>query len=203
MIIQPSHVTETVSVTPLDPYVERSSIACLDFVSTKRFKQGVNLKPCLMPVAFRETLTCYNDPRQKRFKSQTLYEARIVPRLFSDALTVYPKKPSKTFVACLEYHMDECKRWFKTTVDIKAFKYTTCKIISSDELSSSGVITGDEYSSSGEDCSIDDEYKALIVRDGPGASQVFIPRWNKEGLYEQNNNLATVYKTRDIILNGY
>lgn len=188
-IIAPDQVTETVSVTPPASYEERSAISYVDFVTMKRFSEEVNLARCLTPVAYRDTIVCYTDSIRKRFTNQTLYEPRVKPRKFRDTLVIFPKRAQKSFVTCLDYHIDECRRWFKTTVEFKAKTYTTTKIVNDSE--------GEEISDT--DSSDDDVMQSFPV--SPGASQIFIPRWNANS-YDENKNIPHLVNG-EILLNGF
>lgn len=185
----PDQVSETIAVSPLPRYVDRSDIACVNFVAMKRYNEEVRFRPCLTPVAYRDTVICYINSSKKRFKSQTLYEPRVKPRTFSDTLIVFPKRPVKSFVTCLDYHIDECRRWFKTTMDFKARTFTTKKIIREDE-------NANELN--------DSDLEGSEVNDrppSPGASQIFLPRWNKDRPVEDNNTPPLV--NGEIVFNGF
>lgn len=190
-VLVPDAVTETVSLSPLSNYEERSAISYVDFVAMKRFNEEVTLKPCLTPVAYCDTVICFIDSKRKRYKSQTLYEPKVKPRRFSDTLIIFPKRPQKSFVTCLNYHIDECRKWFKTTVEFKARTYTTKKIISRDDVD-------EENSPRSSDSELNEK---LSNSDGPGASQIFLPRWNKD-TYDENENIPHLVNG-EIVLNGY
>lgn len=163
----PDQVSESVSVFPLPNYEERHNVSYVDLLTMKRYNNAVRIEPCLTPVHHSETIICYKDSTRKRYKNHTYYEPRPKPKTFSDTMIIYPKTPVKTFVTILEYHIDECRKWFKTTMEFKARTYTTHKIVDKDRNSS-------------------EEENVGVVNDsnnnvtGPGASQVFLPRWNKE-----------------------
>lgn len=191
-LIIPDQVAETVSVCPVTNYEERRSISYVDFVTMMRYNEEVKMAPCLTPVAYRDTVICFSDSNKKRFKSQTLYEPKVKPRKFSDTLVIFPKRPQKTFVTCLDYHIDECRRWFKTTVEFKARTYTTRRIITDSE---------EEDISESDNSDDDDENKNFFITDGPGASQIFLPRWNKDS-YDENKNIPQLV-TGELLLNGF
>ncbi|KAL4223058.1 hypothetical protein ACF0H5_016534 [Mactra antiquata] len=188
-LLVPSHVTETVSVSSVPNYEERYGKTCVDFITMKRFNEQVNLKPCLTPVTYRDTVICFQDSNKRRFKSQTLYEPKIKPKKFSDTLIVFPKRPQKSYVTCLDYHIDECRRWFKTTMEFQAKVYTTRKIIKDDP---------DKARLEDSDC----DNKALNESDGHGASQIFLPRWNKDKPFDENKNIPNIVNG-DILVNGF
>lgn len=190
-VLVPDQVTETVSVSPLSNYEERSTKSYVDFVAMKRYNEEVNLAPCLTPVAYRDTVICYKNSTKKRYKCQTLYEPKVKPRNFSDTLIIFPKHPQKSFVTCLDYHIDECRRWFKTTMEFKAKTYTTKKIICGSDGEDSGMSDSSESE-------LDDK---LSCGDGPGASQIFLPRWNKDQ-FDENKNIPHIMNG-DILVNGF
>lgn len=190
--LEPDQVSETVSVSTVPRYEERKSISYVNFIAMRRFNEGVNLEPCLTPVAYRDTVICYINSSKKRYKSQTLYEPKVKPRKFSDTLIVFPKRPLKSYVTCLDYHIDECRRWFKTTMEFKAKTYTTCKIIKDSD--------GESVDSRSDTDSEADSMEAFPDPDGPGVSQVFIPRWNKDGL--ENGQIPHLVNG-EVILNGF
>lgn len=192
-VLEPDQVRETVALSTVPNYEERSAISYVSFIAMKRFHEQVNLEPCLTPVAYRDTVYCYVNSSKRRFKSQTLYEPKVRPRKFSDTLIVFPKTPRKSFVTCLDYHIDECRRWFKTTVEFKAKTYTTSKIIQDSD--------GESVHSRSETDSEDDTQEVFPdTSDGPGVSQVFIPRWNKDGLEDKQ---IPHLVNGEVILNGF
>lgn len=191
-LIVPDQVTESVSLCPLTNYEERRSASYVDFVTMKRYNEEVRMAPCLTPVAYRDTVVCFPDSHKKRFKSQTLYEPKVKPRKFRDTMFIFPKRPQKSYVTCLDYHIDECRRWFKTTLEFKARTYTTSKIPNEKE----GADTSDSETSEDED-----RKENIYVKDGPGASQVFLPRWNKER-FDENKNVSRMMNG-DLLLNGF
>ena len=186
--ILPDLVSESVSVFPLPNYEERHNVSYLDFLTMKRFNTEVNIEPCLTPVNYKDTIICYKDSTRKRYKSQTHYEPRPKPKKFSDTLIIYPKAPVKTFVTMIDYHIDECRKWFKTTVEFKARTYTTSKILNEDV---------DNLEQNEVNAIINDSNNNIS---GPGASQIFLPRWNKDS--DRNQNVR-VPITGELIMNGY
>ena len=187
--LEPDNVTETVSVTNVPNYEERRSVSYINFVSMRRFNEQVNLEPILTPVGYRDTVYCYINSSKRRFKSTTLYQPKVRPRKFSDTLIVFPKRPLKSYVTCLDYHIDECRRWFKTEMEFKAKTYTTSKIIKNSDGESVDRRNG-----------TDSEYDELGSPDGYGVSQVFIPRWNKDG---QEIGQIPHLVNGELILNGF
>ncbi|XP_045171601.1 refilin-B-like [Mercenaria mercenaria] len=191
-LIVPDNVTETVSVCPLVNYEEKRSASYVDFVTMKRYNEEVKMAPILTPVAFRDTVICLPDSGKKRFKSQTLYEPKVKPRKFSDTLIIFPKRPQRSFVTLVDYHIDECRRWFKTTLEFKARTYTTSKILNDTE---------DEDVSDTDTSDEDESKEKMFISDGPGASQIFLPRWNKDS-YDENKNIPQLVNG-ELLLNGY
>ena len=137
----------------------------------QRFHEQVNFEPKLDPVHFKDTIICYKDSTRKRYVSNTYYEPRVKPRTFADTLVIYPKRPEKLHVSCLDYHIDECRRWFKTCMEFTAKTYTAKRIINNSVSSNS----------EGEMEELDDDQGS----DGPGASQIFMPRFNRDNPYVQ------------------
>lgn len=191
-LLEPDQVTETVSVSSVPRYEERRDISYVDFVAMRRYNEQVNLEPCLTPVAYRDTVYCYLNSTKKRFKSTTLYEPKVRPRKFSDTLIVFPKRPLKSYVTCLDYHIDECRKWFKTTMEFKARTYTTKKTIRDGD--------GESIDSKSDTDSELDNMAEFPQSDGPGVSQVFLPRWNKDGL--ENGHIPHLVNG-EVILNGF
>lgn len=178
-LLTPEQVVEEIGVIPLCNVEERYDVSRVTFKTMRRFNEEVNFSPCLTPVSFRDTVICFKDSTRKRFKSQTHYEPRVKPRKFSDTLIVFPKRPVRSYVTCVDYHIDECRRWFKTTMEFKALTYTTNKIISKDvNANNDSSIT--EVDVSKEDGSYDTcAHKQQQLPSGPGASQIYLPRWEK------------------------
>jgi len=189
-LLVPDQVTETVGVTPVPRYEERCNVSYVDFMAVKRFAEQVNLAHSLTPVNFSDTVVCYKDSTRKRFKSQTFYEPKVKPRKFKDTLVVFPKHPRKSFVTCVDYHIDECRKWFKTTMEFKARTYTTSKIVMRSDDTETEVNDSTE--------AVKDVHS---LPEGPGASQVFLPRWNKEGGNKYNH--APHLVNGEVLLNGF
>lgn len=194
----PESVSETVSVSSQACYAERSDISYVDFVTMKRFNEEVKFAPCLTPVAYQDAVICYKNPSKKRFKSQVIYEHRIKPRTFSDTLTVFPKRPVKRFVTLVDYHIDECRRWFKTTMEFKARTYTTRKIFRDSDGDTDDLEIDTDSDSDG-----DMVAKSTQSNSGPSASQIYLPRWEKQRELELESNNVHHFMNGDIIINGY
>lgn len=179
--MKPDIVSETVTVVPLPNFVEKYDISVLDFMAVKRFQDKIKCDPCLKPVHFRDTIYCFQKRgTKKRYVSQTYFEPRVKPKSFSETIVIYPKRPEKTFVSCIDYHIDECRKWFRTTMEFTAKTITTRKIKSNYDLSKQ--LNGD----------INHNINFNPNSDGPGASQILLPRF---GLGNEERN-------KGIILNG-
>jgi hypothetical protein len=165
----PESVSESVTNVPVPNYREDSDISVLLFRAMKRFHEEVDFKPVLKPVHHKDTIVCFKDCTKKRFVSKTYYEPRVKPKVFSESMVIYPKRPERTFVTLLDYHIDECRKWFKTTLEFKARTYTSSKI-----MKDSGY--GSDLDSSSEE----EEMEEKQIDTGPGASQVYIPRFEKQ-----------------------
>ncbi|KAK3591491.1 hypothetical protein CHS0354_031599 [Potamilus streckersoni] len=171
----PVKVYETVALLPVPNYEEKYSVSFLDFSSMKRFNDKVIFEPCLVPVKYRDTIVCYKDSTRKRYVSHTLYEPKVKPKHFLDTIVILPKRPIKTFLSCVDYHVDECRKWFKTSLEFRAKTYTTHKIQEKDETELNGVVWTDGLTNSDSD----ESCLHKNIENGPGASQVFLPRFNK------------------------
>ncbi|KAK3083025.1 hypothetical protein FSP39_011910 [Pinctada imbricata] len=149
----PEHVTETVTSTKLPNFEEKFDISTVEFVAMKRFHDQVNFEPVLRPVKFKDTIVCYKNSTKKRFVSRTYYEPKIKPKVFLETLVIFPKRPERTFVALLDYHIDECRKWFKTTMEFKARTYTTSKIMKDSAYESDLDLSSndDSYTGTGSD----------------------------------------------------
>ena len=191
-LLIPDKVEESVTVTPLPSYEEQSSVSYVDFIEMKRFAEQVGLTPCLTPVAFRDTIVCFENSPQKRYKSETHYVPKVRPKKYADTLIIFPKRPQKSFVTLLDYHIDECRRWFKTTMEFKARTYTTQKIIPNK------VDPDKETTENG----VDDGFK-VRVNDGPGASQIFLPRWNKDRVDMEEMKIGQHLMNGEVLVNGF
>lgn len=164
----PESVSESVTNVPVPNYREDSDISVLLFKVMKRFHEEVDFKPVLKPVHHKDTIVCFKDCTKRRFVNKTYYEPRVKPKVFSETMVIYPKSPERTFVTLLDYHIDECRKWFKTTLEFKARTYTSSKI-----MKDSGY--GSDLDSSSEE-----EVEIKQIETGPGASQVYIPRFEKQ-----------------------
>ncbi|XP_052801141.1 refilin-A-like [Mya arenaria] len=189
-LLVPEQVSETVSVSPFATYTERNDITYVDFIAMKRYNEEVTFVPRLTPVAYRDSVICFTNSTKRRYRSQTLYETRVRPSRFSDTVIVFPKRPVKSFVTCIDHHIDECRRWFKTSMEFKARTFTTRKVIRDSGGESD---TDTEYSSSGES-------ETEVPPPSPGVSQVFLPRWNKD---RQTDDSTVPVIGSQILVNGY
>ncbi|XP_067685780.1 uncharacterized protein [Haliotis asinina] len=169
----PEQISETVAVVKVPNYEEKYVGSVLDLATMKRYNDKVCFEPAMTPVHFAQTLICYKNSTRKRFVSRTFYEPRVKPKRFAETTIVYPKHPEKCFVSFLDYHIDECRKWFKTCMEFKAKTYTTTKI---------GVGLKN-------DTNVDN--KVNESDNSPGASQVFLPRFNNDGApYERKFKFA-------------
>ncbi|XP_061197493.1 refilin-B-like [Saccostrea echinata] len=183
----PESVSETVTNVPVPNYREDSDISVLFFAAMKRFHEEVDFKPVLRPVNHEDTIVCFKDCTKKRYVSKTFYEPRVKPKVFSESMVIYPKRPERTFVTLLDYHIEECRKWFKTTLEFKARTYTSSKIMK------------DSGYGSDLDSSSDEDTETKETDTGPGASSVYIPRFDKwQSEIEDFGDLE-----KQILVNGY
>ena len=190
-IMIPESVSETVTHVPVPNYREDSDISVLFFTAMKRFHEEVDFKPVLRPVHHKDTIVCYKDCTKRRFVSKTFYEPKIKPKVFSESMVIFPKRPERTFVTLLDYHIEECRKWFKTTLEFKARTYTSSKI-----MKDSGY--GSDLESNIEDGEYDTKTDTQ-TDDGPAATSMFIPRFEKRS--PQNEDFKEIEK--QILVNGY
>ncbi|KAK6184537.1 hypothetical protein SNE40_006990 [Patella caerulea] len=172
----PIQISESVAVVQLPNYEERTVSSSIDISSMRRFNDKVNLGPVLAPVHFADTMICYKDSTRKRYVSKTFYEPRVKPRQFSDTIFIYPKRPEKSYVSFLDYHIDECRKWFKTCVEFKAKTYTTTKLDILSNKRQDVLVNG-----------LTVDHNANNVKPGPGASHIFLPRFLPK---EDDDNLS-------------
>lgn len=183
------HISETVTVVRLPNFEERYDVSALQYSNMKRYNDKVKFEPCLHPVNFKDTIICYKDSTRKRFVSKTYYEPRVKPKKFAETLMIFPKVPEKTFSTCLDYHIDECRKWFKTSMEFKARSFTTKRILKEDSQTVSKL------------SDINDNDVINFVDNGPGASQIFMPRFNKD-IYEDEIELDDIPYHPHGIVNG-
>ena len=189
-LLVPYEVSETVGIAPLPRYSEQTSVSFVDFYTMKRFHEEVKFTPYLTPVGYSDSIIIFDkDSTRKQYKSETYYEPRVKPRKFSDTVIVFPKIPQQGYVTLLDYHIDECRKWFKTTMEFKGMTYTTKKFIIGEDDKASERDVNDNISS---------------VPTGPGASQIYLPRWEKDGR-EESQGKTSQYQVVDarILVNGY
>lgn len=189
----PESVSETVTHVPVPNYREDSDISVLFFTAMKRFHEEVDFKPILRAVRHKDTIVCYKDCTKKRYVSRAFYEPKIKPKIFSESMVIYPKRPERTFVTLLDYHIEECRKWFKTTLEFKARTYTSSKIMK-DSGYGSDLEEGEDGEDGGEDTQTD-----TLKDSGPAATSVFIPRFEKR--QSQNEDFKEIEK--EILVNGY
>ncbi|KAL8566423.1 hypothetical protein ACOMHN_012001 [Nucella lapillus] len=167
----PVSVTESVAVVKVPRYAERSVESAVFFRDMRRHKSTVNFEPALAPVRFADTLIIYGrDTTRKHYVSRTFYEPQVKPRKFAETDFVFPKDSTQRFASFLDYHIDECRKWFKTCMELKAKTFTTVHVprtSTSSSTSSSTSVTSPGFQR--------DVTARDVGFDGPGASEVFIP----------------------------
>lgn len=99
------------------------------FIHCRRHKEEVKFGPVLHPVRFSDTAFIYLNSTKKRFVSRTFYEARVKPKSY--AVTTYnnPKTLDERYVSYLDFNKKDNKKWFKTSVELKARKFTSAQVI--------------------------------------------------------------------------
>lgn len=88
---------------------------------------------------------------------------------------VYPKRPFKVYVSCMDYHIEECRKWFRTSMEFTARTFTTNRIQKRKEKQTPKNVTN------GNVCFHDP--------DGPGASQIYLPRYNRAKIEDNYNEV--------------
>lgn len=177
-----------VCVVPVPNYQQKHVGTCMDIVTMKRYKEEVHFHSVLSPVIFQDSVICYKDCTKQRYRSLAYYEPKSKPKIFHESIVIYPKKTEMTFVSAVDYHIDECRKWFQTTMEFKAKTYTTTKI---QNMNSNFSKMNGSYNNSGSchkngwDTSADfsfspEEKKVDAILNGPGASLIYLPRFEKE-----------------------
>lgn len=190
-----------VCVVPVPNYQQKHVGTCLDFSTMKRYKEEIHFRCVLRPVIFQDSVICYKNCSKTRYRSLARFEARPKPKIFHESIVIYPKMSEMTFVSTVEYHIDKCRKWFKTTMEFKAKTYTTTKIQNNINNLNYSKMNGcsppppppfvdsdnNTWTNNLEDsCNLSfspDEKKAL-VSNGPGASLIYLPRFEKEDSIE-------------------
>ena len=194
----PVEVTESVAVVTVPRYAERSVESCVAYKDMRRHKSTVSFQPALAPVRFADTMIVYNkNSTRKRYVSRTFYEPRVKPRRFGETDFVFPKDKTQRFASFLDYHIDECRKWFKTCMELRAKTFTTVHAVPS------GSSTSVTSSGSRRDVTVNGPED--VGYDGPGASQVFIPpqKEGAEGGLAERQFRVGLHKDKvDINMNG-
>ena len=194
----PVGVSESVAVIPVPSYIERSVESSVHFKDMRRHKSSVTFEPTLAPIRFADTMVVYGkNSTKKRFISRTFYEPRVKPRKFAETDFLLPKDTTQRFASFLDYHIDECRRWFKTCVELKARTFTTVHTIPDSSSAASSRRTCRQ------DVTVNGTANGPGY-DGPGASQVFIPPYKVGGkeLGEMRFRVPLSKENVDINMNG-
>lgn len=188
----PVKVTESVSVMTLPGFAERSVESSVRFADSRRHKSVVSFEPTLAPVKFADTLIVFGpDSTRKRYVSRTFYEPRVKPRKFAETDFVFPKEKTERFASFLDYHIDECRKWFKTCMELKARTFTTVTTVPSAYSRTSDVTRRDVSGGDADD----------VGSAGPGASQVFIPPQKVGGQRLEEKNFRVKVKKNEVDVN--
>ena len=202
----PVAVSESVAVVTVPRYAERSVESAVHFKDMRRHKSSVSFEPTLAPVRFADTMVVYGkDSTKKRYISRTFYEPRVKPRRFAETDFLFPKDTTQRFASFLDYHIDECRRWFKTCLELKARTFTTVHTVPGSSSSSSSVSSRRVASpGSRRDVTVDGAIDDDVGYDGPGASQVFIPPYKvgEKELGERRFRVPLRKAKVDINMNG-
>lgn len=164
----PVHVTESVTVVKVPSIAQRTVESCLRFSDMRRHKEMVRFEPRLAAVRHADTLIVYgHNSTRKRYVSRTFYEPRVRASSWAETDFVRPKTTQRRFQSFLDYHIDDCRKWFKTCVELKARTFSTIYAGHGDaSIAGTTTTTTSTMAPSG-------GYGG--VHDGPGASQVYIP----------------------------
>ena len=181
--------------------------SAVHFKDMRRHKSSVSFHPVLAPVRFADTLIVYGkNSTRKRYVSRTFYEPRVKPRRFAETDFVFPKGKTERFASFLDYHIDECRKWFKTCVELKARTFTAVHTFPDSSSSRSASSTSVTSPGSRRDVArVDGDDVGGFGFDGPGASQVFIPPYKvrgKDGAGEREFRVALSKDKVDINMNG-
>ncbi|OWF36291.1 refilin-B-like [Mizuhopecten yessoensis] len=189
MRLTPDHVEETLTVVKLPNFEEKYDVSTLNYDSMKRYHGEVHMEPTMEPVHYKDTIILFSNCTKKRFVSHTYYEPKVKPKYFSETLVIFPKRPYKTFASCVDYHIDECRKWYRTSMEFTARTFTTNRIQKrkSDKQAASSK-TGN---------------KSTHDPDGPGASQIFLPRYNRDKMDDSDDVIQNVNLVNSGLMNGY
>ena len=145
-IMIPCHYSECVSVAEVPAHDQESCTSFCDVESVNRCKTGVIFGPGLAPTSYRDAIIVYLDSTRKRYISRVDYTTRMKPKSYSETNFMRPKHVSTSFVAFLEHHSDQTRRWYKTSVQLKPKLFTsshTVPILDSKKVSEVGGINQD------------------------------------------------------------
>ncbi|KAH9525538.1 Mediator of RNA polymerase II transcription subunit 24 [Bulinus truncatus] len=175
------------------------------FQNIRRHKEEVNFRPVLHPIRYSDTAYVYLNSTKKRFVSRTFYEARIRPRSFSATTFTFPKTADHCYVSYLDIHNHEDRKWFKTSIEVKARKFTAEHVLRPPGSNRSDFITTVTKSSTHlRNSDLNSNYSPLedgsyrassdLFADGitvkdkydPGASQIYIPKPSQRSINEQS-----------------
>ena len=184
-----------VCVMPVPNYQQKHVGTCMDIVTMKRYKEEVHFRCVLSPVLFQDSVICYKDCTKQRYRSLAHYEPKSKPKIFHESIVIYPKRTEMTFVSTIDYHIDECRKWFQTTMEFKAKTYTTTKIqnmnsnFSKMNNSPNNNLSNNEWEICDFPFSPDANFgeRKVGVSNGPGASLIYLPRFEKEDHIESCN----------------
>ena len=124
----PVEYSECVSVAQLPAHQDHYFVTYADFELRKRNKESVELGTTLYPVGYRDSVVCYIDSTRKRYISRVNYETRVRPRRFSETCYMWPKQLTRTYVSFMDHHVDQTRRWYKSTMELKAKTYSSTKV---------------------------------------------------------------------------
>ncbi|KAK7106508.1 hypothetical protein V1264_017758 [Littorina saxatilis] len=197
----PMEVSETVAIVKLPNYAEHSFESAVHYSDMRRHKSTVNFEPVLAPVRFADTMYLWGkDTTKKRYVSRTFYEPRVKPKRFGETDFIFPKGKTERFASFVDFHIDECRKWFKTCVELKARTFTTVH-----SFPESSTVTSSSVTSPGlrRDVTVNGGDGGGL-HDGPGASQVFIPphKVGSKGLGEKHFRVALDKEKVDVNMNG-
>ncbi|XP_033747438.1 refilin-B-like isoform X3 [Pecten maximus] len=189
MKLTPDHVEETLAVVKLPNFEDKYDVSTVTYDNMKRFHGEVHMEPTLTPVHHKDTIILFSNCTKKRFVSHTYYEPKVKPRHFSETLVIYPKRPCKVFASCMDYHIDECRKWYRTSMEFTARTFTT-KRIQKRKM--------DKQTSSKTDS------KCFSDPDGPGASTILLPRYNRDKTAEKEDvTIQNINLMNAGLVNGY
>ena len=221
----PVKVWESVITVPLPRFEERRVESSVLFDGKRRYRSMVCFQPTLKATHFSSTLVVYGrNSTRKRHISTVFYQPRLRPRQFSETEFIMAKDVSRRFSTSLDYHIDECWKWFKTCMNFKA---KTITIISPTTATTNGASTVTTTTTTSTTTTtttdtnalhdISKATRALSLRGSdddsdcddvdcsvmPGASQVLIPpcKFGSDKLQEWRFRVMLRKKRQDINMN--